>query len=193
MAEPVLNIENDPPEELRLTPLDMLHRSLGAKMVAFAGYSMPVQYGPGVMAEHLHCRSKAALFDVSHMGQLSLRGERAAAALETMVPGDFQALKPGRQRYTLLLNEAGGIIDDLMVANYGDRLVIVANASRKARDAHHLAEGLPSGVILEEHPDRALLALQGPAAAGVMAPLCPAAVALPFMGVVEASIRGIPA
>ncbi len=193
MAEPVLNIEPDPPEELRTTPLDLLHRSLGAKMVPFAGYSMPVQYGPGVMAEHLHCRTKAALFDVSHMGQLSLRGEGAAAALEAMVPGDIQALKPGRQRYTLLLNEAGGIRDDLMVANYGDRLVVVANASRKEADAHHLAEGLPPGIALEQHPDRALLALQGPAAAAVMAPLCPAAAALPFMGVVEAAIRGIPA
>src|SRR5205085_9149741 len=85
VAEPVLNIEKDEPEELRTTPLDMLHRSLGAKMVPFAGYAMPVQYGPGVMAEHLHCRAKAALFDVSHMGQLSLRGEGAAAALETLV------------------------------------------------------------------------------------------------------------
>src|SRR4051794_10406566 len=165
----------------------MLHRSLGAKMVPFAGYSMPVQYGPGVLAEHLHCRAKAALFDVSHMGQFSLRGDGAAAALETMVPGDFQALKPGRQRYTLLLNEAGGIIDDLMVANYGDRLVVVANASRKQVDAHHMAELLPAGVALEEYPERALLALQGPAAAGVMGRLCPAAVALPFMGVAETS------
>jgi aminomethyltransferase len=193
VAEPVLNIENDAPEELRTTPLDMLHRSLGAKMVPFAGYSMPVQYGPGVMAEHLHCRAKAALFDVSHMGQFSLRGPGAAEALETMVPGDYQALKPGRQRYTLLLNEAGGIIDDLMVANYGDRFVIVANASRKELDKHHMAERLPPEVTLEQYPERALLALQGPAAAGVMGGLCPAAGALPFMGLVEASIRGIPA
>ncbi|MBV8915445.1 MAG: glycine cleavage system protein T, partial [Acetobacteraceae bacterium] len=171
----------------------MLHKSLGAKMVAFAGYSMPVQYGPGVMAEHLHCRTKAALFDVSHMGQLSLRGEGAAAWFETTVPGDFQTLKPGRQRYTLLLNEAGGIIDDLMVANYGDRLGIVVNASRKELDAHHLAERLPPGLTLEQHPDRALLALQGPAAVDVIRPLCPAAAELPFMGVTEAGIRGIPA
>jgi len=193
VAEPVLNIEKDEPEELRTTPLDMLHRSLGAKMVPFAGYSMPVQYGPGVMAEHLYCRAKAALFDVSHMGQFSLRGPGAAAALETMVPGEFQALKPGRQRYTLLLNEAGGIIDDLMVANYGDRLVVVANASRKELDAHYMAELLPADVALEQYPERALLALQGPAAAGVMSALCPAAASLPFMGVVEATIRGIPA
>ncbi|GAC1337239.1 MAG: glycine cleavage system aminomethyltransferase GcvT [Acetobacteraceae bacterium] len=192
MAEPVLNIEPDPPEELRTTPLDLLHRSLGGKMVGFAGYSMPVQYVAGVLAEHRHCRSKAALFDVSHMGQLSVRGPGAAAALEAMVPSDIQALKPGRQRYTLLLNEAGGILDDLMVAQYGDRIVIVANASRKEADAHHIAEHLPQGVTLEQHPDRALLALQGPAAAAVMEQLCPAAAALPFMGVAEAAIRGIP-
>lgn len=193
MAEPVLNIEKEPPEESRTTPLDALHRSLGAKMVEFAGYSMPLQYGAGVLAEHLHCRAKAALFDVSHMGQFSLRGEGAAQALETMVPGDFQGLKPGRQRYSLLLNEAGGILDDLMVANYGDRLVVVANASRKAQDAHHMAELLPPGVALDQYPERALLALQGPAAAGIMAGFCPEAAALPFMGVVEAPVRGIPA
>jgi aminomethyltransferase len=192
MAEPVLNIEANP-SGLRATPLDALHRSLSAHMVPFAGYALPVQYRPGVMAEHLHCRAKAALLDVSHMGQLSLRGPGAAAALERLTPGDFQTLHPGRQRYTLLLNEAGGILDDLMVANYGDRLVIVANASRKEADAHHLAQHLPADVALEQHPDRALLALQGPASAGIMAALCPAAAALPFMGAVEAGIGGIPA
>ena len=191
MAEPVLNIEADP-GGLCATPLDALHRSLGARMVPFAGYSLPVQYRPGVMAEHLHCRAKAALFDVSHMGQLSLHGP-AAAALEWLAPGDFQALQPGRQRYTLLLNEAGGILDDLIVANYGDRLVVVANASRKEADAHHLAQHLPADVALEQHPDRALLALQGPSAVGVMAALCPPAAALPFMGAVEAGIGGVPA
>ena len=193
MAEPVLNIESDPPDQLRTTPLDALHRSLGARMVPFAGYGMPVQYGPGVMAEHLHCRSKAALFDVSHMGQFSLHGPGAAAALERMVPGDIQALKPGRQRYTLLLNEIGGIFDDLMIANYGDRLVIVVNAGRKEADSHRMAEMLHGAADFEQYPERALLALQGPAAAGVMAALCPAAVALPFMGVVEAAVDGIPA
>ena len=192
-AGPVLNIEPEEPDHLHTVPLDALHRRLGGKMVPFAGYHMPVQYGPGVLAEHLHTRTRASLFDVSHMGQLSLHGEGAAAALERMVPGEFQALKPGRQRYTLLTNEAGGILDDLMVANYGDRLVIVANASRKEADAHHLAEGLHGAAELMQHPDRALLALQGPEAAAIMAPLCPAAVALPFMGVVEAAISGIPA
>ena len=188
MAElPVLNIQTD---ALQTTPLDALHRALGARMVPFAGYEMPVQYPAGVLAEHLHCRQQAALFDVSHMGQLSLRGDGAAAALERLVPGDMQGLKPGRQRYTLLLNEAGGILDDLMVANYGDRLVVVANASRKTEDAKLLAEGMSRGIELEMHEDRALLALQGPAAVAVMQRLAPAAAVLPFMGVVECGLAG---
>ncbi len=191
MVEPVLNIEADPPEELRTTPLDALHRSLGGRMVPFAGYAMPVHYGPGVLAEHLHTRASASLFDVSHMGQFTLSGDGAGAALERLVPGEFQALMPGRQRYTLLLNDIGGILDDLMVANYGDRLMIVANASRKEADAHHLAQGLPPGLTFDQYPDRALLALQGPAAAAIMARLCPQAAALPFMGVAEAPVGGI--
>ena len=190
---PVLNIEPDAPNALLTTPLDALHRRMGGKMVGFAGYDMPVQFGPGVMAEHVHTRTHASLFDVSHMGQLSVVGNDAAVWLERMVPGEFQALKPGRQRYTLLLNEAGGIIDDLMVANYGDRLVVVANASRKEADAHHLAEGLQGGPELLQHPDRALLALQGPAAVGIMGALCAEAAALPFMGVARVAISGIPA
>ena len=193
VPDPVLNIELDEPDALHTVPLDALHRSLGGKMVPFAGYEMPVQYGTGVLAEHNHTRTRASLFDVSHMGQLSLHGEHAAAALERMVPGDIQALKPGRQRYTLLLNEAGGIQDDLMVANYGDRLVVVANASRKEADGHAMAAALHGQAELLQHPERALLALQGPEAAAIMAPLCPAAAALPFLGVVEADIQGIPA
>lgn len=192
MPEPVLNIENDDAEDLRTVPLDALHRSLGAKMVPFAGYALPVQYGTGLMAEHKHCREKAALFDVSHMGQFLLHGTGAARALETMVPGDIQGLRLGRQRYTLLLNEAGGIVDDLMVANYGDRLVIICNASRKEHDGRYLSERLAADVTLEQLPDRALLALQGPAAAAVMQPLCPEAASLPFLGVTEATMSGIP-
>jgi aminomethyltransferase len=194
VPEPVLNIENDDDaEDLRTVPLDALHRRLGAKMVAFAGFALPVQYGPGIIAEHRQCREKAALFDVSHMGQLSLHGAGAARALETLVPSDIQGLQPGRQRYTLLLNEAGGIVDDLMVANYGDRLVIVCNASRKEHDEHYLAERLPADLTLERLPHRALLALQGPAAAEIMRPLCPEATGLAFLGVTEAAIGGIPA
>lgn len=192
MAEPVLNIENDPVDELRTVPLDALHRSLGAKMVGFAGYALPVQYGPGVMAEHLHTREKASLFDVSHMGQFSLHGPNAAASLERLAPSDINGLASGKQRYTVLLNEAGGIEDDLMVANYGNRLVIVANASRKEADGHLLAEYLLDGVTLEQHPQRALLALQGPSSAAIMQALCPQAAALRFLGVVESTIAGTP-
>ncbi len=161
-------------------------------MVPFAGYAMPVQY-QGVLAEHLHCRAQAALFDVSHMGQATLTGAGAAAALERLVPGDMLGLKPGRQRYTLLTNEAGGIIDDLMVANLGDeRLFLVVNASRKDDDFTHIAADLPAGVQLQPHEDRALLALQGPAAAAVMARLAPEAAALPFMGVAARPARRHP-
>jgi aminomethyltransferase len=180
------------PQALRTTPLDALHRSLGARMVPFAGYDMPVQYPAGIMAEHLHCRAQAALFDVSHMGQGSLHGTGAAACLEKLVPGDIAGLKPGRQRYTLLTNEAGGILDDLMVANAGaERLFLVVNASRKDVDFPHIQAYLPAGVGLERHDDRALLALQGPAAVGVLARLAPEAAAFPFMGFGPLTLGGI--
>ncbi len=178
-------------DALLTTPLDALHRRLGAQMTPFAGYDLPLQYPAGVMAEHLHCRSQAALFDVSHMGQISLRGDSPAAALEKLVPGDMLGIAPHRQRYTLLLDEAGGILDDLMVANYGDRLLVVVNASRKQADADALGVRF-AALDMEEHADRALLALQGPAAAAVMARLSPEAAALPFMGVAALTIDGVP-
>jgi aminomethyltransferase len=176
---------------LLTTPLDALHRELGARMVEFAGYAMPVQYKAGIMAEHLHCRAAAALFDVSHMGQASLHGAGAAAALEAVVPGEMQALKPMRQRYTLLMTDAGTILDDLMVANLGaDRLFLVVNASRKGVDLPYIEAALPAGVTLEAHPDRALLALQGPQAPAVMARLSAEAASLPFMGLAHVTIAG---
>ena len=175
---------------IRTTPLDALHRRLGGRMVPFAGYELPVQFPSGVMAEHTQCRERAALFDVSHMGQISLHGADAAAALETLVPGDMLGIKPGLQRYTLFLDEAGGILDDLMVANHGDRLLLIVNASRKAADATHLATRIPQ-IGAEQHDDRALLALQGPLAGAVMARLCPEAAALSFMQVASVSIGGI--
>ncbi|MSP05275.1 MAG: glycine cleavage system aminomethyltransferase GcvT [Acetobacteraceae bacterium] len=194
----------DHTNNLHTTPLDALHRELGARMVPFAGYAMPVQYDfrdamaarckGGVLAEHLHCRASAGMFDVSHMGQASLHGAEAAAALERLVPGDILGLRQGRQRYTLLTSPAGGIIDDLMVAKLAeDRLFLVVNAARKDVDFAHLRTHLPASVTLEEHPDRALIALQGPLAASVMAKLCPPAAALPFLGVTIAPIGGIPA
>lgn len=186
-------LPDDPtPKPLKTTPLDAWHRARGARMVEFAGYAMPVQY-QGVLAEHLHCRSKAALFDVSHMGQATLTGATAAAALEQLVPGDMLGLKPGRQRYTLLTNEAGGIKDDLMVANIGgEKLFLVVNASRKEDDFTHIAANLPGGVQLQPHEDRALLALQGPAATAVIAKIGQDAADLPFMGVGAVTLAGIP-
>ena len=176
------------------TPLGALHRALGGRMVPFAGYTMPVQYAPGIMAEHLHCRSAAGLFDVSHMGQAELLGDGAAAALEALTPADIQGLKPGRQRYALLTTDAGGIFDDFMVANMGapgeDRLFLVVNASRKAEDFARIAAALPAGVTLRPLPDRALLALQGPQAIAAIAMLAPGIAALPFMGVGRFDIAG---
>jgi aminomethyltransferase len=173
------------------TPLHALHRELGAKFVPFAGYDMPVQYPLGVLGEHLHVRHKAGLFDVSHMGQLRLRGAAPAAALETLVPGDIQALKPGRMRYTLLTNAEGGILDDLMVTNLGDHLFLVVNAATKSADIAHLQAGLDGKAKVEPLPDRALLALQGPAAVAVLARLAPAIAAMTFMSAADASIGGI--
>ena len=196
------NAPPDDPTPLRTVPLDLWHRRHGARMVPFAGYAMPVQYDMtgdlaarcrgGVLAEHLHTRAHAGLFDVSHMGQAILAGADVVTALERLVPGDIAGLKVGRQRYTLLTNEAGGIIDDLMVARLDeDRLFLVVNASRKDVDFTHLAANLPDHLALTRWEDRALLALQGPEAAGVMVRLSPEAAALPFMGVASVSLGGI--
>ena len=178
-------------EALSLTPLDALHRELGGKMVPFAGYAMPVQYPAGILTEHLHCRARAGLFDVSHMGQASLRGPGGAAALEALVPGDMIGLQPGRQKYTLLMTAEGTILDDLMVANIGeDHLFLVVNASRKHIDLPHIAAHLPKGVTLEPHADRALLALQGPEAVTVLSRFAPGVAAMPFMGFITAPLLG---
>jgi aminomethyltransferase len=176
--------------EPRTTPLDALHRALGARMVPFAGYAMPLQY-EGILAEHRQCRTAAALFDVSHMGQAILSGAEAAAALEALVPGDIAGLRPMRQRYSVLTNEAGGIRDDLMIARLApDRFLLVVNASRKEEDFRHIRASIPEHVTLEEQEARALIALQGPQAATVLGRLSPEAAALPFMGVLAATIAG---
>jgi aminomethyltransferase len=185
---------------LRETPLAGLHRQLGARMVPFAGYAMPVQYPAGILAEHRHVRTAAGLFDVSHMGQASLVGPDHAAtsrALESLTTGDFGTLAPGQMRYTLLTNDAGGIVDDLMVtrplssADDG-RLGVVVNADRKAVDYGYLRARLPAGVRLETFEDRALLALQGPLAVTVLARHCAAAADLGFMTAAAAVFDGIP-
>ena len=160
-------------------------------MVPFAGYKMPVQYAEGILAEHQHARSAAALFDVSHMGQVSLRGDDPAAALETLVPGDIAGLEPGRMRYTQFTNDRGGILDDLMVTNAGDGLFLVVNAACKAADIARLREALAGKVEVEELADRALLALQGPKASAVLARFAPDAAAMPFMSALPFEISGV--
>jgi len=179
-------------ETLQRTPLYELHRSLGAKLVPFAGYEMPVQYPQGILAEHLHTRSKAGLFDVSHMGQIRLRGAGAASALESLCPGDIQALGPMRQRYTLFTNERGGILDDLMVTNAGDHLFVVVNAGCKINDIAHLRRHLEPRITVEVLAEHALLALQGPQAAIVMARLAPQLAAMTFMTAAAVSLDGAP-
>ena len=163
------------------TPLHALHLELGARMVPFGGYDMPVQYPMGVLGEHKHARASAGLFDVSHMGQVTLRGSGLAAALEALVPGDIAGLAAGRIRYTLFTNDQGGILDDLMVTNAGDHLFLVVNAACKQADIAHLRAALPKSIAVEYLEDRALLALQGPRAAEVLERLAPGAATMGFM------------
>lgn len=181
---------------LRLTPLNALHRAMGGKMVPFAGYEMPVQYPAGILKEHLHTREAAGLFDVSHMGQVVLEGESVDRALEALVPGDLQALQPARIRYSLLLNDEGGIIDDLMVTRPADgrkdRLTIVINASGRDIDMAYMQDRLGGRLRATLRDDLALLALQGPKAAGVLARFCPQAPAMGFMTAAELVVKGIP-
>ncbi|WP_280545942.1 MULTISPECIES: glycine cleavage system aminomethyltransferase GcvT [unclassified Halomonas] len=165
--------------ELKHTPLHALHVELGGKMVPFAGYDMPVQYPLGVKREHEHTRRACGLFDVSHMGQILLRGPRPAEALESLVPADIVGLAEGMQRYALFTAEEGGILDDLMVVNAGDHLYLVVNAACREQDIAHLRRGLPDHEV--EVVDRGLLALQGPAVASVMQRLCPEACEMVFM------------
>ncbi|WP_370203429.1 glycine cleavage system aminomethyltransferase GcvT [Salipiger bermudensis] len=184
-------------DELKRTPLHDLHLALGAKMVPFAGYDMPVQYKLGVMKEHLHTRAAAGLFDVSHMGQVILRGDdpkAVALALETLVPVSVAGLAEGRQRYGLFTNEQGGIEDDLMIANRGDHLFLVVNAACKEADVARLRAGLePKGVSVDYIEDRALLALQGPGAEAALAALNPAVAEMRFMDVATVELRGVEA
>jgi len=180
------------PAPLHRTPLYELHRARGARMVV-AGYDMPVQYPAGIIAEHLHTRAKAGLFDVSHMGQIRLRGGGGAArALEALVPGDLETLAPQRMRYTLLLDEAGGILDDLMVTRVEDGLMLVVNAACKDADLAHLRARLDRSVTIEPQFERALLALQGPEAAPILARFAPGIDRIPFMSAAEIGIAGVP-
>ena len=171
---------NQNADAIRKTPLNDLHRQLGGRMVEFAGYDMPVQF-EGIMAEHRHTREGAGLFDVSHMGQVTLSGPDADEALEALIPSNVRELKPGRQRYSMLLNDDGGIIDDFMVTRREEDLLLVLNAACKAGDVAHMRARLPAGVTLDELDDRALLALQGPQAEAALQDLVPGVEALAFM------------
>ena len=180
--------------DLLHTPLHDLHVELGAKMVPFAGYAMPVQYPMGVMQEHNHTREQAGLFDVSHMGQVILSGanwESVALAFEALVPMDVLGLGDGRQRYGLFTNDSGGIEDDLMFARRGDDLFVVVNAACKDADIARMRDGLPEEISVTPLEDRALLALQGPAAEAVLAALDPTAAEMRFMDVRDLTLDGI--
>jgi aminomethyltransferase len=189
-------LARDDHSPLKSTPLHALHAACGGKMVPFAGYGMPVQFAAGVLREHLHTRSSAGLFDVSHMGQIALRAksgevEDAARALERLVPQDILSVAPGRQRYAQFTNDAGGILDDLMVANFGSHLFLVVNAACRAEDEAHLRAGLSEVCVIEPLADRALLALQGPKAETVLAKLCADAPSMRFMDAGPRRVDGI--
>jgi aminomethyltransferase len=182
--------------QLKRTPLHALHVTGGGKMVPFACYEMPVQYATGVLREHLHTRNSGGLFDVSHMGQIALRPksgrvEDAAGALERLVPQDILGVTPGRQRYAQFTNATGGILDDLMVANFGSHLFLVVNAACKAEDEAHLRGALSDVCTIEPLADRALIALQGPKAGSVLARLCSEAPSMRFMDTGPRQVDGI--
>jgi aminomethyltransferase len=180
---------------LKRTPLHGLHVARGGKMVPFAGYDMPVQYAAGVLREHLHTRTIAGLFDVSHMGQLALRPKSgkildAALALERLVPADIVAVAPGRQRYAQFTNAAGGLLDDLMVANFGDHLFLVVNAACKAEDEAHLRANLSDVCVIDSLADRALIALQGPKSEIALTNFCADAASMKFMDAGPRQVSG---
>ena len=180
---------------LKHTPLHALHIARGGKMVPFAGYDMPVQYAAGVLREHLHTRRAAGLFDVSHMGQIALRAksgkvEDAALALERLVPQDILGVAPGRQRYAQFTNQDGGMLDDLMVANFGDHLFLVVNAACKTGDEAHLRANLADVCVIEPLAGRALIALQGPKAESALAKFCADVTSMKFMDTGPRKVAG---
>ncbi|MDH3308282.1 MAG: glycine cleavage system aminomethyltransferase GcvT [Acidimicrobiia bacterium] len=180
--------------ELLRTPLYDLHQAHGARTAEFAGYEMPIRFAPGIIAEHLHTRSSAGLFDVSHMGVIELRGPSVAEQLERLVPAALLALPPGKLRYSFFTNEAGGILDDLMITNAGDHFSLVVNAGRKEADLDHLRSGLDPSIEITPRPDLALLAIQGPAAVGVVSAMTDVEIAtMAFMTSTAALLQGIEA
>jgi len=166
---------------LQQTPLHALHEELGAKFAPFAGFSMPIEYATGLKREHLQVRAAAGLFDVSHMGQIAIRGPRVLADIECLVPSEIAALKPFRQRYSVLTNERGGIIDDVMITHLPDQMFVVVNAANIEQDLAHITEHLPPENSIELLEDRALLAIQGPSAADCLAKWAPDIAKLEFL------------
>ena len=180
-------------QTLRKTPLYELHQEFGAKLTEFAGYQMPVQYGLGILGEHQHTRTKAGLFDVSHMGQVILSGrsyKEIALAFEKLLPMDVLGLEAGRQRYGFLTTDSGGILDDLMFSNRGDHIFVVLNAACKGSDIMHLKSQLEPDITVQEIEDRALIALQGPASEAVLGELNPQIKKMKFMDVETLPIGG---
>jgi glycine cleavage system T protein (aminomethyltransferase) len=183
--------DSKPTAPLRRTPLYALHEAVGAKFAPFAGYTMPIEYGKGIKYEHLHTRAAAGLFDVSHMGQIVVHGETVADDFETLVPSDIRSLAPLHQRYSVLTNDSGGIVDDLMITRLPDRLLVVANAAFKAGDVTHIDERLGPAHTVELLEDRALIALQGPAAAACLGRWDDAVTRLGFMQAGRFQIAGV--
>ena len=187
---------NVAPHALQRTPLYDLHLANDAKMVPFAGYEMPLHYRLGVLKEHLHTRAATGLFDVSHMGQIAIRSKSGAVgqlalALERLVPADLVELGVGRQRYTVLTNVTGGIVDDIMVANLGSDLLVTVNAATKNNDLAHLRANMPDDCQIDMLADRALIALQGPGAEDALLPHAPAARSMRFMDVQRMTIGAV--
>ena len=176
---------------MKRTPLNDLHHELGAKMAPFAGYEMPIHYSAGIISEHHHVRSRASLFDVSHMGQIRIGGGQAASWLETLLPADLIDLKTGVQRYSFLTTDSGGILDDLMVYRLKDEYCLVVNAANKGVDLSFLKDRLIAGVVINHEEDSALLALQGPQAASALEPIAPEIRHLAFMRAAEMRIAGV--
>ena len=177
--------------DTRHTALLTLHNELQAKTTSFAGYVMPLHYPAGIIKEHQHTRAKAGLFDISHMGQILLTGEHCAAALETLVPSDIQSLKPGSQRYTVMNNESGGVIDDLIIANLGTHYCLIVNASRKQADLQHLQQHLSNQCQVSLLTEQSLLALQGPLAVDIIKYYVAELESMPYMSVRQALINNI--
>jgi aminomethyltransferase len=187
VANPTTPAETTPP---RFTPLHHLHVELHGKIVDFAGWALPVQF-EGIMAEHRHCRDRAGLFDVSHMGQVRIQGKGAAATFERLVPGNIEGLKPGHARYTVFTNDQGGVLDDLIVTRLEDGLFVVVNAGCRDADIAHMKALLEPGQRVEELTGQALLALQGPSAVQVLAEHAPAVADLLFMQSTATTIDGM--